>query len=248
MHEDVVGVTEGRPDGDAGAVRGWRCVMKWITGSSRWVSGVVGAGAMVAALGTGVSSAWASDAQVSWPAAGSGSAVAVAGEAGLHPVTARELARLERLAREVAAPSGGAVTVTYRSVEEGGVSLLVETARRGSFSLSAWLSDDADGVQTARANCRSAQEHPQDGRICTTLRSTSTLGVWSHEYVDQPGRQSLELVATARGGRSLWVEFNNYTETPEGSKEVGPSWRGAGITVSGLREAAVGSGLTVIRT
>jgi hypothetical protein len=217
-------------------------VMKRMNGVSRRgsVVGLVGAGVLVAALGSGASAAAAEG-------IGAGRTASVPSAAASGPVTPRQLAQLERLAREVARPSGGTVTVTYRGVEEGGVSLLVQTARRGSFSVAAWLSEDADGVRTARENCRGDQQHPEDGRICTTLRSSSTLGVWSRDYSAQAGRQSLDLVATAKGKKSLWVEFDNYVETADGSKRVGPSWSGAGITVPGLRQAAVDSGLTVIK-
>lgn len=213
--------------------------MKRIVSSSRVRSavGLVGVAVAVAGLGVGVG---ATSAQ----AAGRVAGVQVAEGS---PITPWQLNRLERLARQVARPSGGAVTVTYRGVEEGGVNLLVTTARKGSFSLAAWLSDDADGVRTGRENCRGDQAHPEDGRICTTLWSTPKLGVWSRDYSSQTGRQALDLAATAKGQKSLRVAFDNYVEMPDGSKQVGPSWSGAGITVADLREAAVRSGLTVTK-
>jgi hypothetical protein len=156
--------------------------------------------------------------------------------------------RLEKLARDVARPSGGVVTVTYRDENVPAVGVLVETAEGRFFELTVGFSDDADGVQTARQSCRNDNRDPGSGRVCTTLRSTPDLGVWSRDYSTQQGRQALELVATARDDMSLSVKFTNYVETPDGSKEVGPSWKDAGITVSGLRKAVVRSGLTVVQS
>ena len=48
----------------------------------------------------------------------------------------------------------------------------------------------------------------------------------------------------ARPNRRAGAE---HLETPDGAELVGPNRKGPGITVSGLREAAVASGLTVVR-
>jgi hypothetical protein len=242
--------------------------MKRFTGSSRWVSGVglVGVGVLAVTLGLGATSALASDAKASasqalaQPSAERAVAADTGTQATLARLAARHAARattakpakslspvqrLEKLARDVARPSGGVVTVTYRDENVPAVGVLVETADGRFFELTVGFSDDADGVQTARQSCRNDNRDPESGRVCTTLRSTPDLGVWSRDYSNQQGRQSLELVATARDDMSLSVEFTNYVETPDGSKEVGPSWKDAGITVSGLRKAVVRSGLTV---
>jgi hypothetical protein len=207
--------------------------MKRMTSGSRWVSGIGVVGVLVAMLSTGVLAS-ASEGRTTQPT------VAAA------KVPSQQVDRLERLARQVADPSGGRVTQLQRDEVERAVSLVAVTAS-GDFQVSAWLSEEADGVQTGRDNCRADQQHPQDGRICTTLRSTSTLGVWSREYPGQPGRQTLELAATALDGGSLWVQFSNYTETEDGSKQVGPRWQDAGVSVSRLRRAAERSGLIVVQ-
>ncbi len=241
--------------------------MKRMTGTTRWITGAVGAGAMVAALGAGtLSSAWAADdtapasrtaaaqpagtSEAIKPVAGktvSGSKVHRSTKASTVQVSSWEVEQMVALAREVAGPSGARLTQVQRDDTERAVSLLALTAG-GDFEVSAWISPDPDELRSGKRDCKTDQQHPQDGRICKALRSTSTLGIWARDYPAQPGRQTLQLAALTRDGGTLWVQFSNHTETPQGTKQIGPRWQDAGFTVTRLIRAAQHSDLILIET
>jgi hypothetical protein len=143
--------------------------------------------------------------------------------------------RLERMAREIARPSGGAVKARWDAEQEE-MTATVKTDG-GSFEVSASLSGDND-ARTWRESCR------LDGSTCKELSFTPAIGVWSRKYPAQPGRESLLLVAKAQDGKWLTTKIDNLVEVASGAKNIGPTWKDAGITASGLRKAAAGSGLT----
>jgi hypothetical protein len=157
------------------------------------------------------------------------------------PSSLGTMARLERLVRQVAAPSGGVVTLTVRDAVAQSVTASVKTDQ-GTFEVSASLEDDPDGVAAAREMCRN------DGSSCTTRWSTESAGVWSRVYPNQAGREGLTLVASYPQAPTLTIGFTNYVEQPEGLKSVGPGWKEAGITVARLRQAEADAGLDVVRT
>jgi len=155
-------------------------------------------------------------------------------------VTAAPLApidRLEQLVNEIARPSGGVVRVQRRSAT------LVEIAASartddGVFAMSADVSSDNSDLATGQEVCQS------DGFKCTELLSTATVGVWAREDPDRPGHETLELTAEAPGRQWLSVIIDNLVVTGGGPEVIGPTWKKAGITASGLRQAAADAGLT----
>jgi hypothetical protein len=151
------------------------------------------------------------------------------------------MARLERLVRQLAAPSGGEVTLTVRDAVARSVTASV-TTDQGTFEVSAYLETDPDGVAAAREMCRT------DGSSCTEQWSTGSAGVWSRVYPNQAGREGLTLVASYPQAPTLNIGFTNYVEQPEGLKSVGPGWKEAGVTVARLRQAETDAGLDVVRT
>ena len=144
------------------------------------------------------------------------------------------MARLDRLARQVAGPSGGVVTVKTRDAIEKNVILSVKT-ERGTFEVAARVTAEA-GVDMARAMCT------DEGKLCTTQWSSASAGVWSRTYADEPGRESLLFVTAYPKAPALWLGVTN--DDPSGAKPLGPTWPDVGITVSGLRQAEAESGLS----
>jgi len=151
------------------------------------------------------------------------------------------MARLERLVRQIAAPSGGVVTLPTRDAVEKSVVALV-TTDRGQFEVSASVDAGPNDVATAREMCTN------DGSTCTTQWSSESDGVWSRVYPSKPGRETLMLVATYPDTRSLWIKVDNYVEIASGAKVTGPTWTDVGITVTGVRQAEADAGLNVDRT
>jgi hypothetical protein len=146
------------------------------------------------------------------------------------------IARLEQLVDAIARPSGGVVRVQRRNAALAEIAASART-RDGVFEVAADVSSDNSDLRTAQEMCQS------DGFNCTELLSTPTLGVWAREDPARPGRETLELTAEAPDGKWLWAQIDNYVETG-GSQTFGPTWKDAGITAAGLRQAAAASGLT----
>jgi hypothetical protein len=148
--------------------------------------------------------------------------------------------QVEQLARDIARPAGGVVRARDRDASLTEIVVSVKT-RDGSFEVAAHVSNDGNDVKTWQESCR------LDGSSCTELSFTPAMGVWARVYPGQPGRESLMLSAAAPKGNSLWVKIDNYAETADGSKDLGPTWKDAGITAAGLRRAVADSGLTTAR-
>ena len=142
--------------------------------------------------------------------------------------------QLEALAREIARPAGGSVTVD-RDAELSQVTVSVTTSD-GTFEVSAGLDPD-NGVETWRESCR------LEGSNCTEVSYTPTVGVWAWTRTSPPGRERLSVVAEMADGRSLSALVENYVETASGAKVVGPTWKEAGLTPAGMRKAVTGSPL-----
>jgi hypothetical protein len=150
------------------------------------------------------------------------------------------LSQLETLARQVAVPSEGTVTVASSEEIVPGDGSLVRVVRlhvivtgAGTFDVAATVDTNAaNGVATWAASCK------REGRACTTILLTPAQGVWSSSYDSQKGRRSLMLAAALPTGDVLTIKVDNYTEQPSGAKAVGPAWSTVGITARTLTDAA----------
>jgi hypothetical protein len=150
------------------------------------------------------------------------------------------LSQLEKLARQVAVPSGGNVTVASSEETVPGdgslirvVRLHVAVAGTGTFDVAATMDTNAGNSVAAWAEgCK------HEGHACTPILQTPVQGVWSRSYDSQKGRRSLMLAAALPTGDILTIKVDNYTEQPGGSKAVGPAWSTVGITARTLTDAA----------
>ncbi|WP_231134888.1 hypothetical protein [Motilibacter deserti] len=96
--------------------------------------------------------------------------------------------------------------------------------------------ETANDVATWEEAC-TLDNQTGSGRTCTPLVRAPHMGVWSREYGQQPGRESLTLAADLVGGSSLTIRVDNYAEAPNGEKQLGPTWSAAGISMEGLARA-----------
>lgn len=154
--------------------------------------------------------------------------------------------QLESLARQIASATGGTVEVEDRQTSRPGdgsfvrsVALRVTLEGRGSVRVAAITSaDDNTSVSTWAEGCALSNGGTSDGKYCSTISLTETLGIWSQTYDEQVGRQSIRLAADLASGDTLTLTVDNYVEQPDGAKTVGPSWSEAGITAQTLTDAA----------
>jgi len=158
------------------------------------------------------------------------------------------LSHLEALVRSLAATAHGTiVTMNHdqfpamlgtREYIQTDVNAHVTTAS-GAFDLDASANRlDAFDVTTWRSNCSPATG---DLKPCTVV-GTSTYDVMASSDMGanpgQAGRMTFQYVAAAPDGSTLDVNFENYTEQPGHLKNVGPSWKAAGLDYAALRAAA----------
>ena len=208
-----------------------------------WVGGAV----LAAVLGSAVPAlAVGSAAVVQAPAK---PVVVAAASSAAKPVAkpSQDLTKLKRLVAKLGNEAHGKVTVTGSLGDEPGegpgATAEVQTPA-GAFMINAWLEyDDPDGVANGIEGCRLDNE--SGDRDCKALLEGATLGVWDRTIPGQPGRRELTAAATTAAGGTLMLLITNYTEQPNGEKVVGPDWKQAGISVSEVRAALAGTGLTV---
>jgi len=156
------------------------------------------------------------------------------------------LAQLETLAREVASPAHGTVTVASREETPPGQGQLTRTVRlhvtmkgAGTFDVAAILDTNmANSVTTWSQACTNDNGGQSTGRACTPVSESPTQGIWSRSYDAQAGRRSLMLAATLPTGDILTIKIDNYTEQLTDAKSVGPAWSSTGITAETLANAA----------
>ena len=224
--------------------------MKRMIGSSRWLAGLAVVGAVAATVSTGVldSNAAVAQPKTSVSVAGHAGTVAAVKQAVAKKSTVQmsswEVEQMVAMIRQVAYPSTSRMVEVKRD-DAGRSASLRSITIVGDYTLSASVSADPNGIKTGRSNCKADQQHPEDGRNCKTLLSRSTVGIWLRDFPARPGRQTLELAARTREGGTLWMRFDNYLETADGTKVVGAKWQDLGITKTELLHAAEQSELTV---
>jgi hypothetical protein len=158
------------------------------------------------------------------------------------------LARLEAFVRSLAATARGTiVTMNHdqfpamlgtREYLQTDVNAHVTTPA-GAFDVGASANHlDAFDVTTWRSNCS-----PSTGDLkpCTVIGTSAYDVMASYDMGANPGqagRATFQYVAAAPDGSTLDVNFDNYTEQPGHLKNVGPSWKAAGLDYAALRAAA----------
>jgi hypothetical protein len=154
--------------------------------------------------------------------------------------------RLESLVTSLVAATGGRVVSVEPQPGGGlqgpGVFAHVSTAAGAydldvSMSLQSYLSYvGADPAST----CRPV---PTDNKPCIVVGTAVSDFMESVPFSDGSGRTDFLYVADAGSGRSLLMNYTNYTAQGSAAKNVGPSWTAAGYRYPAIHAAVQASGL-----